>query len=257
MSIYQHFRPEEKEFIDQVMNWKDYVDHTYAPKLTDFLDPREQYILQSIIGTNDICKVKLFGGAEGAERCRAIIFPEYYVFSEEDFQITLFEIIYPEKFVSITHPEVLGSLMGLGLKREKFGDIFIKDKQVQFFAAKEVAAYIQTNLISVGRTKVQLQEKPLIERLKIDYEMQEIEATVSSLRLDTVLSQGSRLSRQKVQTLIEQGLVKVNWTVIDSPSYTLHEGDLISARGVGRIRLLTIGERTKRDKWRITLGKIK
>lgn len=41
MNIYQHFRPEEREFIDQVLNWKNIVENTYAPKLTDFLDPRE------------------------------------------------------------------------------------------------------------------------------------------------------------------------------------------------------------------------
>jgi RNA-binding protein YlmH len=60
-----------------------------------------------------------------------------------------------------------------------------------------------------------------------------------------------------VQTLIGQGLVKVNWTTVDSPSFPLKEGDLISARGIGRIRLITVGDKTKRDKWKITLGKMK
>ena len=50
MSIYQHFRPEEREFIDQVLNWKNLVENTYAPKLTDFLDPREQQILKRVDG---------------------------------------------------------------------------------------------------------------------------------------------------------------------------------------------------------------
>ena len=27
MSIYQHFRPEERGFIDQALNWKDYVEN--------------------------------------------------------------------------------------------------------------------------------------------------------------------------------------------------------------------------------------
>ena len=48
--VYQHFRPEEKEFIDQVIDWRINVEDTYAPKLTDFLDPRQQFILRSIIG---------------------------------------------------------------------------------------------------------------------------------------------------------------------------------------------------------------
>ena len=47
MSIYQHFRPEERGFIDQALNWKDFVENKYAPKLTDYLDPREQQILKT------------------------------------------------------------------------------------------------------------------------------------------------------------------------------------------------------------------
>ena len=49
MSIYQHFRPEEKEFIDQVLTWKSYVEMNYAPKLTDFLDPREQLLFNPLL----------------------------------------------------------------------------------------------------------------------------------------------------------------------------------------------------------------
>lgn len=48
--IFQHFRPEEREFIDQVSGWRMEVEDRYAPKLTDFLDPRQRFIVQSIIG---------------------------------------------------------------------------------------------------------------------------------------------------------------------------------------------------------------
>ncbi|KPD01215.1 hypothetical protein LR69_00372 [Geobacillus sp. BCO2] len=50
MELYQHFRKEEHPFIDQVLEWKEMVSRQYAPKLTDFLDPREQQIVQSIAG---------------------------------------------------------------------------------------------------------------------------------------------------------------------------------------------------------------
>ncbi|WP_033829291.1 YlmH family RNA-binding protein [Bacillus andreraoultii] len=257
MSIYQHFRPEEKEFIDQVLNWRDSVEQTYAPRLTDFLDPRQQYIVNSIIGKNHDWKVSFFGGIEMAERKRAIIYPNYFTPIEDDYEITLFEIMYPEKFVTLTHPEVLGSLMGLGLKRSKFGDIFIREKSIQFLTASEIAEYIRANFVMVGRTKIQLVERPFTEILNFAESISELNFTVSSLRIDTVLANASRLSRQKIQSLIEQGLVKVNWAVVHSTSYELQEGDVISARGIGRIRLLTIGDKTKKDKWKITVGKYK
>lgn len=56
MSIYQHFRPEEKDFIDQAVNWIDQVKNSYAPKLSDFLDPRQQEILSSLLGNDSDAK---------------------------------------------------------------------------------------------------------------------------------------------------------------------------------------------------------
>jgi RNA-binding protein YlmH len=81
--------------------------------------------------------------------------------------------------------------------------------------------------------------------------------TVSSLRLDTALSGIHHLSRQKSQILIGQGLVKVNWMTIESPSFECQTGDLISARGHGRVKILSIEGKTKKEKWRITIGKQK
>lgn len=254
MSIYQHFRPEEKEFIDQVINWKNYVEINYAPKLTDFLDPREQFIVQSIIGQNGECRVRFFGGIQGAERKRALLYPDYLQPGEEDFQIQLFEIKYPEKFVQLSHPQVLGSLMGIGLKREKYGDILIDEKRIQFFAAKEIAEYIRLHFQQVGKVTIRLETLSLSDAIRVVEQMEEKEVTVSSLRLDAVLSTASRLSREKTQKLIESGLVKVNFKVVESPSYPLHEGDLISAKRIGRIKLSSIGDKTKKNKWRIHLG---
>ena len=90
MNIYQHFRPEEREFIDQVLNWKDYVETAYTPKLTDFLDPREQHILKTIIGENGNVKYQFFGGLSETERKRALIMPDYFIPTLEEFQISSF-----------------------------------------------------------------------------------------------------------------------------------------------------------------------
>lgn len=77
-SIYQHFRPEEREFIDQVLEWKREAAEMYAPKLTDFLDPREQEIVQSIVGGHDDTAAFFFGGTDQSERKRAYICPGYF-----------------------------------------------------------------------------------------------------------------------------------------------------------------------------------
>lgn len=257
MSIYQHFRPEEREFIDQVQQWKDYVQRNYSEKLTDFLDPREQEIVKSIIGQQADIGWAFDGGTGGAERKRALIYPDYFQPEARDFQIKLFEIHYPSKFISIEHRQVLGSLMSLGLKRGKFGDILINGDQVQFFAASEVADYINMQLESVGRASISLKELDLKEAVQIDESWLETSLTVSSLRLDTIVSAFFNISRQKSQTIIQQGLTKVNWTVIESTSFDCREGDTISVRGFGRAKIISIEGKTKKEKWRILGGKQK
>jgi len=257
MSIYQHFRPEERDFIDQVLNWKEYVEANYAPKLTDFLDPREQQIVKMIIGQQSDIKWAFFGGSEHSERQRAFLFPEYHQNVVDDFKITLFEIQYAQKFMSITHPQILGSLMSLGLKRGKFGDILLAEDQVQFYCAEEVGDFVRLELQSVGRASIQLIEQPLSKGLIYENFWNEQSLTVSSLRLDTVISSIFQISRQKSQTLINAGLVKVNWTSIENTSFDCGEGDTISVRGHGRIKFFTIEGKTKKEKWRISIGRQK
>ncbi len=257
MSIYQHFRPREKGFIDQVFSWIRYVDMRYAPKLTDFLDPREQHIVQSVVRYQDLCNVSFFGGAEQNERRRAILYPNYLEVTEDDFSIALFEIIYPDNFVTIAHPQVLGSLLGSGVKRSKFGDIIIRDERIQFFVAKEIAEYIQLNVDRIGKTAVTLKQLPLVEALEAEESWQELVLSVSSLRLDAVLSGAHNLSRQKAREWIQRGLVKVNWEIVEEPDYQLEEHDVISARRLGRIKIFQLLGQTKKEKWRILVGKQK
>ncbi|MDR7236210.1 YlmH family RNA-binding protein [Neobacillus drentensis] len=257
MNIYQHFRPEERDYIDQVLNWKDYVETNYSPKLTDFLDPREQHILKMLIGEHGDVNYKLFGGTLDVERKRALIFPDYLPVTEEEFQISLFEIQYPAKFVTIEHRQVLGTLMSLGLKRGKFGDILTKDGKCQFFAAKEISDYIKSNVETIGRAGVKLIETDIENAIPTKELLVESDLTVSSLRLDTVISGIYHVSRQKSQLFIQQGLVKVNWTLTENPSFECGVGDMLSVRGYGRAKVLAIEGKTKKEKWRINVGKQK
>lgn len=257
MNIYQHFRPDEREFIDVVLDWRDDVDRTYAAKLTDFLDPREQQIMKTIIGTQSDVRWELFGGSDQVERKRALLHPDYLEPDQGDFQISLFELEYAKKFITIEHRQVLGSIMSLGLKRGKFGDILLRDGRVQFYAAKEVSDYVRLQLDSIGRAGISLKEIPLSEAIEPMENWQEMMTTASSLRLDTILSAIYNISRQKAQSYIHHGAVKVNWTCIENPAFECGEGDTLSVRGLGRGKIVTIEGKTKKDKWRVIAGKQK
>jgi RNA-binding protein YlmH len=257
MNIYQHFRNEERDFIDQVLQWKRFVEDSYTAKLTDFLDPRAQQIVRLIIGDSTTVKCQFFGGHESAERKRALLSPDYHEATQEDFLISVFEVEYPSKFVTIEHPQVLGSLMSIGLKREKFGDILFSGNRIQIIAAEEIHSYLSLNVTSIGRAKVSLRPVSLNELIETENHWNEQMTLVSSLRLDAVVAAIFNLSRQKSQLLIEQGHVKVNFTTMEKTSFECGEFDLVSVRGFGRVKILSIDGKTKKDKWRIIMGKQK
>ncbi|MBD1379950.1 YlmH family RNA-binding protein [Metabacillus arenae] len=253
-SIYQHFRPEEHHFLDQVMEWKEVVTDQYRSKLTDFLDPREQEIIQAVVGQNHEVRVELSGGLYDTERKRALLYPEYYAPLQDDFELVLFELEYPSKFVTIQHRDVLGSLMSLGLKRSKFGDILTAADRIQVVVAKDVSDYLRMNFTEIGKSKISLKEIPLNLMLQKQVVLEEMTTTVSSLRLDAVASAIYKLSRQKIGPYISNGLVKVNFKKVEQPSFQCRTGDTISVRGIGRCKLIGVEGKTKKDKWRLVVG---
>ncbi|MFJ8234438.1 RNA-binding protein [Ureibacillus sp. NPDC094379] len=253
--LIQHFRKDEQTFIEKVVGWLREVEDRYAPKLTDFLDPRQRFIVNSVIGQNEDLVIHSEGIFGEAERERILICPSYFEPQKADFQITIFEIHYPSKFVQIKHPDVLGALLSIGMDRTKFGDIRIEDELIQFAVATEVADYIQTNLTSIGKAKVRLEQVDRQEKLiQITDVWNDKSYTASSMRLDVILGTVLNISRQKSQALIKTGKVKVNWTARESTSFELQEGDIISARGFGRMKVMMIEGRTKKDKIRLQVG---
>lgn len=252
--LIQHFRKDEQPFIEQVVGWQREVEDRYAPKLTDFLDPRQRFIVASIIGQSEDLLVHTEGIFNNSERKRALITPPYFEPEQEDFQVTVFSIQYPSKFVVLRHPDVLGALLSLGMERSKFGDIRINENEIQFAVASEVADYVRSNLTSIGKVKVRIEEVGTLPLLQNEDQWIESSYTVSSMRLDVVLATVLKISRQKSQSLISAGRVKVNWTVREGVAFELHEGDILSARGYGRIKVIMIEGRTKKEKIRLQIG---
>lgn len=257
MSIYDHFRKEERPFVDHVMEWKEIIKGRYIHKLTDFLDPREQHIVGTLIGNDPEVHFAFFGGCDTAERKRALLFPAYYEPQVDDYRLKAYQVHYPHKFVSLSHRDLLGSLMSLGLKREKFGDIYLQEEVVQIVIAQEISSYVEANLESIGRAQVKLQGISLDKLLIQKEEWVEKGITASSLRLDLILSEIYQLSRAKIVPYIEGKRVKVNWKVVDESDFNLQSGDYISVRGLGRSKLMAIQGKTKKDKWRIDVGLLK
>lgn len=218
--------------------------------MTSFLDPREQYILEVIVGSFEDMKVSYFGG-QSAERKRAIIAPSYFEPTEGDFEEVLIQINYPEKFVSIQHQHVLGTLLSLGIEREQVGDILVGDT-IQFVLTKQLESYIMMELTKIKGATVKLDSIPFKDMIQSKENWNIHHSTVSALRLDVVLKEMIRKSRSIAKQLIEKKRVKVNHTLIDSPDFQLQNNDLLSIQGFGRARIIDIGGKTKKEKVHIT-----
>ncbi len=255
-AITQHFRKDEQPFIELVLGWIREVENSYAPKLTDFLNPRERFIVQSLTGGSDI-RVDAYGAYDNAERMRVLLYPDYYVPAQNDYAVTVFTLNYASKFVTLKHKDVLGSLMSLGLGRPKFGDIKIDEERVQFAVVSELKDYLFANLTSIGKSKVSITEVTAKEALiSLTETWSEELYIVSSMRLDAVLAALLGLARQKAVALIRGDKVQVNWTSQNEPALELYEEDILSIRGFGRYKVIAIEGRTKKDKVRLLTGKL-
>jgi RNA-binding protein YlmH len=257
MSIYHHFRPEEKPLVDRTIEWTELVNQRFQPKLTSFLDPREQFIVQSIVSRTVDVHISFFGGYAQSERKRAIIVPNFVEVSPHDFRVTLLSIEGNQKTLPLEHRDVLGSLLGLGIKRDKFGDILLSEEKNQIIVAEEVADYVMLHLQQINKYEVRCESIDWSELQAPSEGWEFKDTTVSSLRLDVILSELLPLSRSKSVPLIKTGKVKINWKVVEHPSVSLEEGDVLSVKGFGRFLFSKVEGLTKKQKYRVQLGKKK
>ncbi len=211
----------------------DFLTPSFLTELTDELEKKEN--------EHDIFT---FGGFNSAER-RCIIFnkDEYNYFEIEVIKITT-NTKYNKP---LEHRAVLGSILGLGVTRNKIGDIIFDGDNCYVFLKSDIKDFIIFNLEYVGRSKVKVEES-LYTVSEIDLDEKLKTATVSSLRIDTIISSVTKYSRSDVKKLFEKELVLVNWKVCKNSSTVAKELDVITVRRFGRIKIQHIRGISKKGK---------
>lgn len=229
------------------------------PTSTCFLSPREQVIAERMLRGAGMTTFCFFGGVSTAERRICAYVPDYYgedwLLSEES-PLAAFRASFYEGD-SLTHRDFLGSLMGCGVKRETVGDIIVEKGSCDFLVLREIAPYVSQNLLSAGRTKLSVSKIPLTELHAPEVNTQTINDTVATLRLDSILGSGFRLSRGKAVALIEAGRASVNHLPCLKPDKQLAEGDVLSLQGHGKLRLETVRGETKKGRIAIVLERFR
>ena len=101
---------------------------------------------------------------------------------------------------------------------------------------------------SAGRVHLQLRDVALHELHIPQKKTKPIRDTVSSLRLDSVVSSGFSISRGKAAEAIESGRVQLNWAECRKCAAEVAQGDTISLRGLGKCVLEEVGNQTKKGR---------
>lgn len=253
-SIYQHYRVEEQPFIDTVFGWFQQAENTYAPYLSEFLTPREAMIVEQLVGNTDDFNVSFFGGYEGAERQRALIYFAYYEPRQEDFEIAAFNINFPQKFGELTHGRILGTLISTGIDRNRIGDIITDGEAWHLIVYEKMGDYFQQQVTKIANVGVKLEPIAFSSLLKSNEQWKTETIIASSLRLDTLLSKVYNFSRQRAKTAIQSGLVKINFVEMERPDVIVGVNDIVSLRKFGRFWIESVDGTTKKDNYRLTIN---
>lgn len=212
--------------------------------LTDFLDPGERDILKKIAQT-EVC-LQSFGGYSNAEKKRVFITEDWDTIAPSSYQITVFNVEYPQKFACLSHSAILGSLANAGIETSTFGDIITDGNgRWQFFAKSELKDFFQHEINHIGKTKVRIRPSLNQKVIIIDDESEMLTAIVSSLRLDAVLASITHESRQQIKANISNNLVKLNWHSVKDFNIMVDEDDVLSLRHFGRCKITDISTTRK------------
>jgi RNA-binding protein YlmH len=243
---------EEKIFIARCL---DHIGVAQRNKFlaTAFLDPGQVSMMEAVCQARGGLRLLTWGGYRQAERRRALLVPDENDWYEPDFQIAILAVTSLDGETP-GHRDFLGSLVGLGLSRDKLGDIGLQEKGATVFVASEISAYICQSLVRVGRHPVSVLAIDPADFVYTPQAMTEKGVTLASPRLDALISKAFNLARSDAAELVAQGRVHQNWRQQLNISAPVRAGDVISCRGYGRFYLLENPGSTKKGRDRFVLG---
>ncbi len=235
---------------------------------SSFMTPSEIYKAEKYFeakGNKD--KICFFGGYFEAQRKQIFLLPDYISFSADEMNI--FDMIEEELdnsivalkisgsgFRTLSHRDYLGSILALGIEREKLGDICVIDNaDAIVFCSSEVADFLAYELTSIGADKVKVERASVDKNMESTQKYQAFADTVASERLDCVVASLFNLSREKAQNLIKGGFVEFNYETASKPDSRVDKGDKISARGYGKFIIRDISQTTKKGRLRLFADK--
>lgn len=244
---------ENRDEVARAIDLADRAIKTWEIVLTDFLSPPVLAESQAVLAGLTEVQAIAWGGYPQAERQRLAIIREQLPLERSSVAIAALEIAGNFLFDPATHRDFLGAILGMGIVREKTGDIIVLgERGAQAIVVPEMVDFLEMQLtqvrsVPVNTTRIEIGELKVKEPKK-----KQLTTVEASLRLDAIASAGFGMSRSKMVDLIEGGDVRVNWKGVTQASYTVKSKDLIAIRGKGRLEVGDVAL-TKKLRYRIEL----
>ena len=243
---------EERLLFSRLLDQAERCERRHILTHSFFLSPGERLAAESLLRAAEAPRHVFCGGYAGAERTIALFLPDWVEEEDAAAELQLLRIKCFEENV-LGHRDVLGALMGLGISREKLGDILMAPDGCDLIILPEIADFLMMNWESAGRLRLKKELLP-IEELRIpEKEVKRIQDTVAAPRLDAVLGVGFSLSRGRAAELIAAGRIQLNYRDCLKGDKQVGEGDTISCRGLGKCRVAELGGLSKKGRIRIVV----
>lgn len=218
----------------------------YPIVTTEFYPPGIWSKLNNINGMTFLTK----GLTGDSEKKVIIIIPKNYSGEIPDFNLVYFKINGKNKFKNLLHKDFLGTIMSLGIKREILGDLIVKDN-ISYGVIFQENYKIVENIDRISNVPVKVEIAKEEEVPKTNFK--KIIITVSSLRLDSVVSGIKNISRQRGADEIIKGNVMVNYVISKEKSLEIKEDDILSIRKFGKFKIGDEISVNKKGKIRISI----
>ena len=218
---------------------------------SDFLNLNEQNIFHTT-QKELYTKAESFGGYEGSERQMIAFIPDalYYEF---DYPIKCIRIIpkYPKFAEKLTHRDVLGALMNLGIERNRLGDILCLNDEYYVFCYEDIFPFIIGELSKIRHTMVDLSETMDYKHLQANISLEEHYDMIASNRIDCIIAKALRLSRSQASEFLSSEKVFINGKCITNCNQSCDNGAIISVRGKARFIFNDCNTTSKKGKLRV------
>ena len=218
---------------------------------TDFMSPTS---LAEAVAPLKKGTYTVFGGGDYCERAMIRFGSEEQLGYCDPFPITYLKVsLRGGRFATqITHRDVLGATLNLGIERQKLGDIFINEGVAYIVAHKSVANLILLELKSIGRNSVDVEEIDALPDF-LAPTLTEKRFSVSSNRADAIICKLYGLSREEGAELFARSLVSVNGKICALPSKSLSGGQTVAVRGYGKFQFSSEDGLSKKGKPYVTV----